>query len=63
MKIHITDFGDSLLWIMDAEEIGLDSPPFCITSNFEVIDEKKFFLAVLKYGIKFQPERVSETTL
>jgi hypothetical protein len=62
MKIHITDFGDSLLWIIDAEEIGLNSPPYIdgkfevmyIDGKFEVIDEKKFFLSVIKYGIKYE---------
>jgi hypothetical protein len=53
MKIHITDFGDCLLWIIDAEEIGLNSPPY-IDAKFEVIDEKKFFLSVIKYGIKYE---------
>jgi hypothetical protein len=53
MKIHITDFGDCLLWIIDAEEIGLNSPPY-IDAKFEVINEKKFFLSVIKYGIKYE---------
>jgi hypothetical protein len=36
------------------EELGLKFVEMSLPSTFDVVDDKKFFLAVIKYGIKFE---------
>lgn len=59
-KIESMTYKEYLLWESIYEEIGVeylaynDDNDLFDADYFEVLDEKKFFLGVIKYGLKFE---------
>lgn len=63
MKIHVTDIGDlgdvgsiadSINFIGRSNDMGLQYVYSSTGNSFNVLDEKEFMIAIVKYGIKWE---------